>query len=203
MTLTKVITFFFFISLLVSAHTFATNELQKPIPEIGPYVSVLRIEKNFNSENKLVVYTKVTDHCRFLSNDRDLPVLDYFWLMKGLNYKPLNPLLKSEIEKRVIMTVPPLILREKYFYISLSELNDMDHDIPDPRLRVSVEATDSGCNVRAQLKLGPSNANVLVNINSFYGESASLFRPKILLVTIKGHEAQSGKAIFRTYRMKK
>ena len=51
----------------------------------------------------MVLYTKVDANGHFLTDhaDRNRPVFDFYWLMDGKNYKPVNGRIKTEIGKRL------------------------------------------------------------------------------------------------------
>src|SRR5678815_4655824 len=72
------------------------------IPEIGAHHPIVILEKNVHPQNLMVVYTKEDVNGRFLADDadRNRPVFDFYWLMDGKNYKPVNGLIKNEIGKR-------------------------------------------------------------------------------------------------------
>ena len=59
------------------------------IPEIGAHQPVLIVEKNVNPENKMVVYTKLDANGHFMA-DGNWPLLDFYWMMDGKNYKPVQ-----------------------------------------------------------------------------------------------------------------
>ncbi len=191
------------LSTLVFSQVFAGSDLVRPIPEIGPHKRIIQIEKNQNPENILIVYTKLNEHCNFVSVLNDTPVFDYYWLMNGISYKPLNFTLKSEIEKRITLNVPPEFFRERIFYVSLNDLHAVHHDIPNPRLEVTSKFENNECKVVSTMQLGPSDNSIKIQVNAIYGESPSVLRPKITLVTIKGRELATGKSYQRTYFAKK
>ena len=67
------------------------------IPEVGVHQPILVVEKNVNPQNLMVIYTKVDAKGLFLANpaDQDRPVFDFYWLMDGKNYKPVNGMIKK------------------------------------------------------------------------------------------------------------
>ena len=89
------------------------------------------------------------------------------------------------------------------FYVTLADLDKVDNDIVDPRLEVSVIANAKTCDVQSLMRLGPSDRNALVRVESFYGNGTGTINPKINYVTIKGTNVQTGQAVSRTYNAKK
>jgi hypothetical protein len=172
------------------------------IPEIGRHQAIFNVSKNVNPQNIAVVYTKVDDKCRFVNNpeNRDQPIFDFYWLMDGKTYKPMNGMIKSEFRKRMSF-VDGAGDRATHFVIDANDLKEVNHDIADPRLDVNSKAISGNCDVEAFITLGPSNENARVRVTSIYGEGRA-FPPKVYSVTIKGVDVKTGKAISRKYDAK-
>ncbi len=172
------------------------------IPEVGVHQAIFHINKNVNPQNIAVVFTKVDEKCRFVNDpeNRDNPIFDFYWLMDGKNYKPMNGLIKNEFKKRMSFAEDSGD-RETHFVIDANDLKEVNHDIADPRLDVNSRKLDSGCDVEAFITLGPSNDNARIRLTSIYGEGRA-FPPKVYSVTLKGVDVKSGKEISRKYDAK-
>ncbi len=188
---------------MYTGSSFGAQLIWPAISVIGSYQPVLLVEKSQNPENKLVVFTKLNENCDFVTDSSAQPIFDFFWLMSGTTYKALNSSIKTEIKKRIEMSQPELLFRNRSFFVSLNDLKEVDHDIKDPRLVVAVNAQDESCTVESRIQLGPSSQNAWVKVESFYGETTGFFRPKIVLVKIKGINIATGAPITQIYKAKK
>ena len=92
--------FLFSTLVLLQSHS-AFAEIITSVPEIGPHQKVLTVEKNRNPENILIVYTKTDAACNFTNDNLDQPVFDFYWLINGTDFKAMNTVLRSEVEKRM------------------------------------------------------------------------------------------------------
>lgn len=172
-------------------------------PEIGAHEPFLIVEKNVNPRNKMVVYTKLGANGRFLADpaDRSRPVLDFYWLMDGRNYKPVNGLIKTEIRKRFLRQWGSRD-RAASFLVDVQDLKEVKSDLKEPRMEICARETPTGVNVEAQMNLGPSDGNVRIKLTSIYTEGRA-FPPAVESVTLKGEEVvdgtPTGRKISRTY----
>ncbi len=171
------------------------------IPAIGAHLPILTVEKNVHPANKMVVYTKVDASGRFAVDPAkgNRPMLDFYWLMDGRNYKPVNGMIKSEIGKRFI---PQWSLdnRGGHFIVDVADLKEVKSDIRDPKMDIYANATGGG--VEAQMNLGPSDGNMRIRLSSIYTEGRA-FPPAVESVTLKGEEivngSLTGKKVSRRY----
>ncbi len=172
------------------------------IPEVGVHQKILIVEKSVHPQNILVVYSKLDQKCNFVFNSPSRPVFDFYWLQNGTSYKPMNSTLRAEVEKR--MEIQPEIgpAKAKMFYVSLNDLKLINHDIPDPRLMVTALIQGRTCRTQSLMRLGPSDQNAVIQVDSFYGESVGYFNPKIMSVTLKGTNIHTGAPVTRTYKAK-
>jgi hypothetical protein len=163
------------------------------IPQIGAHQPILIIEKNVHPENRMVVYTKVDADGRFVPdpNNPDRPLLDFYWLMDGKTYKPVNPLIKSEIRKRLELQ-PASDGAANHFVVSINDLKEVNSDIKQPKVRVSIGGTAEDRDVDAEMKLGPSDNNVRIKVSTIYTEGRA-FPPAVYSVTLRGEEVAKGK----------
>ncbi len=177
------------------------------IPEVGPHYKVVTVEKSVHPQNKLVAYTRLDQQCRVVTDPRQggRPVFDFYWLMDGLRYKRVHPLIKRGIRKRLTVGAAPPKSDGRVFSIRLNDLSAVENDLGrTPLLWVAAKKTADGCAVEARITLGPSNKGAVLLLDSIYSE-AVLKGPagaKIKLIALKGTDAVSGKRVVRVYRAK-
>ena len=176
------------------------------IPEIGAHHPILIIGKNVHPENLMVVYTKVDAEGHLLPDPEQLnqPLLDFYWLMDGKNYKPVNAIIKSEIRKRLEIQAGSKD-RPTHFVINVNDLKEVNSDIKQPKMDIYVSDTAGDRQVEAQMNLGPSDGNLRLRVSSIYTEGRA-FPPAVYSVTLIGEEIvngkPSGKKIARKYGAK-
>jgi len=163
------------------------------IPQIGAHQPIVIIEKNVHPENLMVVYTKVDADGHFVPDPNNLgrPLLDFYWLMDGKTYKPVNPLIKSEIRKRLELQPAP-DGDANHFVVNINDLKEVNSDIKQPKVRVSIGGTADDRNVDAEMKLGPSDNNVRIKVSTIHTDGRA-FPPAVYSVTLKGEEVAKGK----------
>lgn len=163
------------------------------IPEIGAHLPILTVEKNVHPENRMIVYTKVDANGRFVAapDNPSQPLLDFYWLMDGKTYKPVNPLIKIEIRKRLEVQAP-LVAGATHFAININDLKEVRSDINQPKVDVSLRGTPESREVEAQMNLGPSNGNMRIKVSSIHTEGRA-FPPAVYSVTLNGEEIANGK----------
>ena len=192
--------------LAVSMLRVAVSEVTN-IPEVGAHQPILIVGKSVNPQNLMVVYTKVGANGRFLANaaDRDRPVFDFYWLMDGKDYKPVNGLIKKEIGRRFDCQLSPGD-RATHFVINLNDLKEVNSDIKEPKVDVYANGSGGARDVEAQMTLGPSDGNMRIKLSSIYTEGRA-FPPAVYSVTLKGEEIVNGKLtgkkVARKYDAKK
>lgn len=185
---------------------FAGAEPTGDIPEIGAHQPILTVEKNVNPQNVMVVYTKADASGRFLADpgDRTRPMIDFYWLMDGTKYKPVNVLIKSEIRKRFDGEWNSGG-QTTQFTVNINDLKEVNTDIKDPKMDVYVTSAGGVSSAVAQMTLGPSDGNMRIKLTSIYTEG-SKFPPAVYSVTLKGEEivngVPTGKKVARKYLAK-
>jgi hypothetical protein len=161
------------------------------ISDIGPHQPILTVRKNVNPQNLMVIYTKTDADGRFLGDpNSDRPVLDFYWLMDGKTYKPVNGLIKTEIRKRF---APRWSSggRATHFVITMKDLKEVNSDISEPKVDVYARETDDVPTVEAQMNLGPSDRNMRIKLSSIQ-TAGRAFPPTVHSVTLKGEEIANG-----------
>jgi hypothetical protein len=175
----------------------------RDIPELGPHRPILTVQKNVNPQNVMVVYTKVDTNGRFVrdSADQGRPVFDFYWLMDGKTYKPVNPMIKAEIRKRLERQWQSGS-RATRFVINVNDLKEVKSDIKDPKVDVCARENGDDWTVEVQMNLGPSDGNMRIRLSSIQTEGRA-FPPAVHSVTLKGEEIvngmPTGKKVVRKY----
>lgn len=162
------------------------------IAEIGEHQPILTIQKNVHPQNLMIVYTKVDAEGRFSRDPENpaLPILDFYWLMDGKTYKPVNALIKKEIRKRLELQTGS-VGSARHFVIDLNDLKEVNSDIKEPKVDVYVNDAVAPREVEAQMTLGPSDKEMRIKVSSIYTEGRA-FPPAVYSVTLKGEEVANG-----------
>ena len=192
--------FVYFIGLFCLSLPSLGAELSQIAP-IGAHYRLFTVEKSINSQNIMVVYTKLDSQCRFLTdpNERDQPVFDFYWLMDGRRYKRVHPLIKAEVKKRLEFQVDSTD-RQHSFYVKLNDMKEVRHDLRDNRLHVSSSMENGACHVGAMMSLGPSAGNANIEVTKFYSEAKrGLIYPTLISISISGKSLASGQSVHHTY----
>ena len=171
------------------------------IPEAGPHYRIVTVRKSVHPRNDLVVFTRLDENCREV-REHGAPVLDFYWLMDRRSYKPVNPLLKRGIRKRLALDDAA---GGNAFTVRLNELKEVDHDLgPNPSLRVRSGGKPGACFAEARMTLGPSNKNAEIRLEEIYSEAElkGHFSAKVKLVALTGTDVKTGKKVVRVYRAK-
>lgn len=164
------------------------------IREIGEHYIILVLEKNVHPENQMVIYTKIDANGRFVADpaNRNQPVFDFYWLMRGRDYKPVHALIKFEVRKRF---ESQWISRDHpdRFTVRMNDLKELECDIEEPKMDVYVRGTGVQPGVEAEISLGPSDGNNRIKLTSIHTEGRAL-PPAVYAVTLKGREIVNGNA---------
>ncbi len=191
----------FTFSAFVACSAIAAGEVK--IDAIGKHFPIFIVEKSENPQNILVAYTKLAPDCK-IQNDpgkESQPLLDYYWKMKRENYKPVHSLIKSGIRDR--LALESSADERTHFSVRINDLSELKHDLEKPLLSVVAAPTKrGGCDVRAFIKLGPSDRSRQVLLSSIHVESKKTFLPpfrKVVNVTINGTDSDSGEKVSRVY----
>lgn len=189
----------FLTSLLLVGSQMVHAQQARNIPQIGVHFPILTVEKNINPQNKLVVYTLLDGNCVFLLDDSNSPTFDFYWLMNGSSYKPVHSMIKAQVRKRLTVgTVDPRH-NGKSFSVEMNDLKELNHDIPDPKMTVVAKPQGDQCSVGGFLRLGPSDGNAMIQVDSIYSKAKGMISPKLVSVTIRGRVVSNGQAVVRTY----
>lgn len=185
------------------------------VPGVGKHTRLLTIEKSENPQNVMRVYTKLDEQCRFARDpaDRSRPLVDFYWLMDRTRYKPVHPLIKSGVRKRVRVDalvssgppgapVTPGAKKTESFTMRLEDLKELKTDLPEAALNVTARRTSKGCDVSVVTRLGPSDGFETLRLEKIHTESRKSLLPpfrKLVSVTLEGLAATTGDELRRTY----
>lgn len=190
----------------VSSFHSARADLITNIPEVGNHYRLFNFEKNINPQNILIVYTKLDEKCRFVTDpsQRDQPTFDFYWMMDGTKYKPVNPLIKSGIRDRLEFQNDPAN-RDTSFFVKINDLKEMEHDLPDSTMHVVARAGKTGCEVDGTVRLGASAKNETITLTKIYTEAKNQggLYPTPTSITLTGVSTKSGQVISATFHAKK
>ena len=169
------------------------------IADVGTHTPLIKIEKNENPQNLMVVYTKLDEKtCAFAEG----PVLDEYWLMDGTKYKKVNSLIKSGIQKRFELDKNEFAKGGK-FLVHLRDFHELKSDLGDqPTFEVHASKVKDGCKAVVEMKLGPSDSGRTIAIDSIYADSSKKILPpfrKLNSLTLIGRDVATGAAVRRTY----
>jgi hypothetical protein len=134
------------------------------------------LEKNHNPENKVIVHTQTDPDCRFVVNPRNAEknYVDFYWsLNNGRETKELHPLIRSEIKNRVAF----LGVNERFdsFKVRLSDLSELNHDLPPSPIEVISEFSQGVCRVKSVLTLGGTSRYRKIDLKRTYCEVSKNF----------------------------
>lgn len=180
---------------LAVAQAFAMNvklgEVNNQFEAVGPHYPLFIVKKSYNPENLLSVYTRLDEKCQpILDTSRQgKPTLNFYWLMNGENYKPMNSILENGVRKRLL--VEAQAGNSLGFLITATDLREVKHDLPSQTLQIKTEKTKTGCFAQALLKLGPAHKSETIRVESFFADAD--FVGNVAKVVIEGVNAQGQK----------
>jgi len=130
----------------------------------GEVVRLFELHKDRHPENVLVIHTYADSGCRLIGSMRDKErLIDMYWRMNDGSpkacYKPTHPKIKSETLKALKVT--SLSPDQKTFTIDITELDQLQHDLPSSEAVVALARAGSGCRAEARLPLGSGGGKVL------------------------------------------
>ncbi len=169
------------------------------VPEIGEHYKILAFEKNENPQNIMIVYTQLDRQCQLVKRDGK-PLIDFYWLMDGRKFKPVNPLIKEAVRGRLEL----INARDAQFELRVNDLNDLKEVGGNTNLTVKVEKKNGVCSVRSYFPDAKDSGREIL-VNSIYSESKKIFLPpfrKLVAVTIRGTAPLSGEAVERKFLAK-
>ncbi len=160
---------------LTTLHAFAINvklgEVNEQFPAVGAHHPLFLVKKSYNPQNLLAVYTRLDAKCQVLTDvaHQGKPTLNFYWLMDGETYKPMNSMLESGVRKRLLVEAQPG--NTSGFLITATDLREVKHDLPTQSLQIKTEKTKNGCSAHAFLMLGPAHGNETIRVESFFADA--------------------------------
>ena len=180
----------------------ANAGVSKSIPQIGLHNPLLNFEKNENRQNLMVVFTRLVPATCEFDAKAGVAVLDYYWLMNGTDYKPVNPVILQSVRERLEVDTAAFKSSKK-FLVHLKEFKELKSDLGmSPTFEVKSKKIGTACDATVEMQLGPSDKNRRVKIDSIYAESTKTILPpfrKLQALTINGKDLKSGDVVHRTY----
>lgn len=193
--------FILVVILLLGRHVFGAQE-QGVSEAIGAHTPILKVEKNENPQNLMVVYTKVNPETCAFDTSKGKPVLDEYWLMDGSKYKPVHPMIKNAVRDRFVLDEKAYRSRGE-FRVHLKDFHELKSDLGDePTFRVTSAKGPKGCKTDVTMKLGPSDGGKEIAIESIYADSSKKVLPpfrKLNSLTLTGRDVATGAEIKKTY----
>jgi hypothetical protein len=170
-------------------------------------VRLFELHKDRNPQNVLVIHTYADARCQLIGTPESKErLVDMYWRMDDGSpdecYKPTDPRIKSETLRS--LDVKPLSADRRRFRIEITQLDQLDHDLPTRELEVTLERADAACRADARLPLDSAAATVLhlrrINARGEYALGVPLRTVEELeLVGVDG----DGKPLGRRYHSQK
>jgi hypothetical protein len=162
-------------------------------------------EKSYNPNNIMIVYAMMDESCSFIPDPQDAskPLIDFYWLMDRNRYKPTHPLIKKGVRERMIFE--SFAADRRSFKIKLSELKELDHDLPDSTFEISAGGQPGACTSNTLIKLGKSYGNQVLAVTSVYSEVKTCLGVPCgaKFVELRGRNAETGKELVARYMARK
>lgn len=182
------------LSLLATQAHAAPPPLGKTINKyFGEHVPLFVLEKSINRQNIIIAYTKMDKNCRIVTDAKTrLPTFSIYWLDNGTRYdvastaKDILNRMPVELNHTSTGRVDPTS-----FYIRLTDLNKVQHDLADDRILIKTDRQGAGCVANAYIAMHDGR-HVRV-LSTFTDMSFNFFRFDVDIhsLTVIGHEADS------------
>ena len=134
------------------------------------------LEKNYHPENKVIVHTQTDQDCRFTVSTKNTErnYVDFYWSMNnGSEIKDIHPMIRSEIKNRVDFL--GMNDRLDSFKVKLSDLSELNHDLPNSQIEVTSEMAQGVCRVRSIVPLGGSSRYRKIDLKRTFCEVSKNF----------------------------
>ncbi len=129
------------------------------------------MEKNHNPENIMMIHTQTDEDCKFISSskNREANLIEFYWMMNhGKSKKEVHSMIRSEIKKRV--QFHNFGDFGDSFKISLSDLNELRHDLSETSIEVTSQMSEGNCIVKSVIDLGASGQNKRMDLKRTFCE---------------------------------
>jgi hypothetical protein len=174
----------------------------KNFPQVGAHYPVFVFEKNENPQNVMVAYVKLTDGCQFEKdpNFPSLPLFDFYWLMNRERFKPVHPLIKQGVRKRIeVGSQGP---EDRSFVLRLKDLTELNTNLKAKEILVSAHKAGKNCDVDGIIGLEIAGEQELIRLEKIYSQSKKILRPpfrKVQSITLSGFGLKDKEKIERTF----
>jgi hypothetical protein len=162
-------------------------------------------EKSYNPNNIMIVHAMVNESCSFVPDPSDpaKPLLDFYWLMERKKYKTPHPLIKKGVRDRLIFE--SFAADKRSFKVKLSDLKELDHDLPDSIIEISASGHGESCTSKALIKLGKSYGDQVLELTSIYSEVKTCLGVPCgaKFIELRGRNAETGKELVARYMARK
>lgn len=181
-----------------------SEDKKVPAPP-GEVVRLFELHKDKNPDNVLVIHTYADDSCRLVGGMQNKgELVDMYWRMNdgkpGECYKPTHPRIKSETLKT--LDVKSLSSDKKKLVIDITQLDQLEHDLPSRDAEITVAKKDAGCRAEARLPLSENGEALrLRELNAKGKYRMGIPRREIESLELKGVDS-AGKPVKRLYKEK-
>ncbi len=178
---------------------------EKKVPKApGEVVRLFELHKDKNPDNVLVIHTYADDSCKLVgSMDKKSQLVDMYWRMNDGKpdecYKPTHSKIKSETLKT--LDVKSLSADKKKLVIDITQLDQLQHDLPSRNAEITVSKKGDGCGAEAKLPLAGGSAMSLQELNAKGKYRMGIPKREIKSLELKGVDT-AGKPVQRLYKEK-
>lgn len=153
----------------------------------------------------MIVHSMGDGSCSFVPDPLDAgkPLIDFYWLMDRKNRKTPHPFIKKEVRERLVFE--SFAADKRSFRVKLSDLKELDHDLPDSVIDISVSGQAETCTSKALIKLGKSYGYQIMELMSVYSEVKTCLGVPcgVKFVELRGRNADTGKDLVARYMARK
>lgn len=184
------------ISVFGGLYCHSTQLIQSPGRSVvGPHYELFRFEKSENTQNILVIYSRLDEHCRFYTEggNSEKPIFDFYWLMNQQNYKPVHRIIKSNIRHRLHVEVPnDFAVKRNYFSVRVTDLKTIAPSVQNNLISVLARRVDRECEVSASFSFEEKQK---LKLQKIYLESRKTLWPpfrKVVSLRFEGTNEKTG-----------
>jgi len=162
-------------------------------------------EKSYNPNNIMIVHSMVDGSCSFIPDplDSGKPLIDFYWMMDRMKRKTPHALIKKNVRARLVFE--SFKADKRSFRVMLSDLKELDHDLPDSTFDISVSGQTETCTSKVHIKLGKSYGDQIMELMSVYSEVKTCLGIPcgVKFVELRGRNADTGKDLVARYMARK
>ncbi len=162
------------------------------------------IRKSYNAKNLLVVYSQVTNDCKFPETNHPQELVDLYWRMNEGTKKVCKK--ESAVKERIRAKIRIHNVSEdrRQMTIYLDDLDKVTHDLPDRAATITLLKEKDTCRAQISFSLSSNDKNKKLNLRCVYGEPVMLFFgipapvEEVEAITLFGTD-ENGKPISKRY----